>query len=276
MKIAYFGYDPLASCVEVFAAQDHQIVVIYTGKSGEHSSQLIDYAQQHGIALCFTKPSMQQMQALVEQGVELFFCAEYPWKVPLPANLPYGVNVHPTMLPEGRGPTPLPILILRESRCAGISLHKLSDEFDGGDILLQQSLVLDDNESFDSLSHKLYEQTPKLLDTLLANLKHYYSHSQPQQAGSDWPKVTQSEQSIDWRQSTLELLKQIRAFGSLGTFATIGDKNCVITAATGHTAPHNQGAGDLLGVNEQEIQVHTGDGWLNIPLSAVYPDLRGQ
>ncbi len=50
----------------------------------------------------------KKMDELVQSGVELFFVAEYPWKIPLPENLKFAINAHPTMLPDGRGATPTP------------------------------------------------------------------------------------------------------------------------------------------------------------------------
>ena len=109
------------------------------------------------------------MDALVRAGVDLFLSAEYPWRVPIPDQLMFAINVHPTMLPEGRGPTPLPLLILAYPQHAGITLHNMTNKLDEGEVLLQKKIAIDENESFDTLSAKLYIEIPLLLDELLSN-----------------------------------------------------------------------------------------------------------
>jgi methionyl-tRNA formyltransferase len=270
MKIAYFGYDPLSSCLEVFLKHGHQFTVIYTGENSPYSDKLIQFATKNAIDLCFTKPTKVEMQNLLEQDVELFFSAEYPWKIPVPVALKYAINVHPTLLPEGRGMTPLPHLILKNSIYAGITLHKLSNEFDTGDILLQKAISLDEQENFDSLSTKIFEQTPELLSTLLSNLDLYYHNSQIQGEGSDWEPITEQQQTLDWRQSTAQLLTILRAFGSLGCYAEVAGKACVITSAKGKCYQHNHSAGQILINHEQHITVATLDGELFIPKQSLH------
>jgi methionyl-tRNA formyltransferase len=265
MKIAYFGYDPLSSCLGVFLQQGHEYAVIYTGESSQFSDQVIQFAQQNHIPLCFGKPSSAAMKTLVEQGVELFYSAEYPWKIPVPADLKYAINLHPTLLPEGRGKTPLPHLILKQSIYAGITLHKLTNEFDVGDILLQKPISLDESETFDSLSEKIYQQTPELLSSLLSNLDDCYRNSQVQVEGSNWPSITVEQQSLDWKQPTAQLLTRLRAFGSLGTYAAIAGKACVITSALGKCYQHHHSAGQVLIETGQHITIATIDGELCIP-----------
>lgn len=269
MKIAYFGYDPLFSCLEVFLTQGHQFAVIYTGEASPFSDKVIAFANKHNITLCFGKPHLAQMQSLIEQGVELFFSAEYPWKIPIPADLKYAINLHPTLLPEGRGKTPLPHLILKNSIYAGITLHKLGNDFDTGDILLQKAISLDAQETFDSLSAKIFQQTPELLSSLLSNLDDVYPNSQLQGEGSYWPSISVEQQTLNWRQPTAELLRRLRAFGSLGTYAAIGGKNCVITSAQGKSYQHHYSAGQIVLDNGQYITVATIDGEISIPKTSL-------
>jgi methionyl-tRNA formyltransferase len=280
MKIAYFGYDPLFSCLDVFLKQGHEFAVIYTGENSPFSNNVIRFAQKKNIPLCFGQPTLTEMQSLLGIGVELFFSAEYPWKIPVPAELKYAINVHPTLLPEGRGMTPLPQLILKQSIYAGITLHKLSNEFDTGDILLQKPISLVEDETYDSLSDKVFLRTADLLTTLLSDIDGYYKNSLTQGKGSNWPAITAHQQTIDWQQPTANLLTTLRAFGSLGTYADIAGKACVITSFSptsslppkapassvhGKCYQHDYSAGQVILNNELNITIATIDGELCIP-----------
>jgi methionyl-tRNA formyltransferase len=52
-----------------------------------------------------------------------------------------GVNLHPSMLPEYRGPQPMPAMAVDGAveRCAGVTMHTISEGFDEGDIIAQQA-----------------------------------------------------------------------------------------------------------------------------------------
>ena len=270
MKIAYFGYDPLSSCLDVFLKEGFHFEAIYTGESSPFSDKVIEFAKKNHVPLCFGKPSDSEMQNLFEQGVELFFSAEYPWKIPIPTGLKYAINLHPTLLPEGRGKTPLPHLILKQSPFAGITLHKLDNHFDAGDILMQQAISLENNETFDSLSAKIYQQTPDLLASLLSNLEDAFQSSQTQGKGSQWPSISIGQQSLDWQKPMVELLAKLRAFGSLGTYANVDGKACVITTAQGKQYQHHYSPGQIITDNKEHITVALVDGELCIPKNSLF------
>jgi len=195
----------------------------------------------------------------------VFISAEYPWKIPVPNQLKFAVNIHPTMLPDGRGPTPLPSLILTYPQHAGITLHKMTNKVDEGDILLQKRIELDDGESFDTLSAKLFIEAPQLLDKLQSNFKHYFESSIPQGAGSCWEKLSPEDQTINWDRSTSKILHQLRAFGSLGVFSKIEGKNYLITAAEGVVYEHNLKVGSVVSVDKLRLVIACGDGIISIP-----------
>lgn len=269
MKIAYFGYNAFSSCLDLLIRSGHEIVCIYTGENSLFTDRVINFAKLQKIPLSFDKPDKTQMDKLVQAGVELFLAAEYPWKIPVPDNLQYAVNIHPTMLPEGRGPTPLPSLLLDHPEHAGITLHKMTNNFDQGDMLLQKKIQLDENESYDTLSAKLYIEIPSLLDKLLSNLEHYYQHASKQSVGSDWEKVSRDDQTINWHKPTKEVLKQIRAFGSLGVYAQLSEQHYLITAAEGVEYKHQFNPGEVIFIDQMRLVIATNDGLISMPRSSL-------
>jgi len=269
MKIAYFGYNAFSSCLELLINRGHELVCVYTGEKSIHTDRVIKCATLNNIPLAFDKPDQQQMDSLVSAGVDLFLSAEYPWKVPLPSQLKYAINVHPTMLPNGRGATPLPWLLLAHPQHAGITFHKMSNQFDEGEILHQKKITIDENESFDTLSAKLYLEAPQLLDELLSNLKHYYENAQVQGEGSHWKVISRQEQTVDWNSSTSQLLQQFRAFGTLGVYSEVQGQSFLITAAEGVVCPHTIKAGEVISIDEKVLVIATNDGLICMPRSGL-------
>ena len=201
---------------------------------------------------------------LVNDGVELFLCAEYPWKIPIPDGLRYGINLHPTMLPEGRGPTPIPWLFLQYPQHAGLSIHKLSNRFDAGDILLQQSIRLKADDNYDCYCQKLVQLASDMLPAVLNNLASLYCSAQPQAGGSEWPTIGRQQRTIAWQQPIAQILKTVRAFGSLGSFASIAGTPITLFSADGVIAAHELPAGTIVERSAERIVVAANDGFIVI------------
>jgi len=269
MKIAYFGYNAFSSCLDLLISSGHEVVCIYTGENSVHTDRVIRYSKLNQIPLSFDKPDKNQMDVLVRAGVDLFLSAEYPWKIPVPDQLKFAINIHPTMLPDGRGPTPLPLLLLAYPQHAGITLHKMTNKFDEGEILLQKTIKIDENESFDTLSAKLYIEIPQLLNKLLSNLNHYYENGVRQGKGTRWEKLSHKDQTINWNEPTSKVLQRIRAFGSLGVYSELQGQTYLITAAEGVICQHNIKAGEIISIDEIRLVIATNDGLISMPRSCL-------
>jgi methionyl-tRNA formyltransferase len=269
MKIAYFGYNAFSSCLELLVSLGHELVCVYTGEDNIYADRVISYSINQRIPLRFNKPDKSQMDELVAAGVDLFLSAEYPWKIPVPSQLKFAINVHPTLLPEGRGPTPLPSLLLTYPQYAGVTFHKMTAKLDEGDILLQKKICIDESESYDTLSAKLFIETPLLLNKLLSDVDYYYKNSHRQKKGSTWHKLSYDDQTINWNKSTQELLKQFRAFGSLGVYARLGSQLYLITAAEGVMCRHTFEAGSIISSDTMRIVIAANEGLLVIPNSSL-------
>ena len=81
-----------------------------------------------------------------------------------------GLNLHPSLLPNKRGPDPLFWVFHAGDELAGVTVHQLSDEFDAGGILAQQSLPMPDGISEDELDARLADIGAGLLVECLDGL----------------------------------------------------------------------------------------------------------
>ncbi len=271
MKVVYFGYNALSSCLDLLChREDISIAAIYTGDVSAYTDQIHNLAESFDL-LCHTnKPTLDAMLQWVDQGVECFICAEYPYKIPVPDNLPYSVNIHPTCLPEGRGQTPLPHLILDYPDAAGITLHQLTENFDAGDILLGQTLDISDDETFDSLHAKVFLQAPMLLQQLLDNLDTLFHQAKAQGKGSTWPTIKRTQQRIHWNMSQQEIERISRAFSSLGVAFTLNNTDYYYTSAQCVLFEHTYQAGDVISFDQFKLIIALRDGFIIIPRSCLY------
>jgi methionyl-tRNA formyltransferase len=80
----------------------------------------------------------------------------------------YGcINVHPSLLPKYRGPSPIQSAILNGDKISGITIIKMDEEIDHGPILYQESLELSDSDNFDTLSKKMFQRSAEILPQVI-------------------------------------------------------------------------------------------------------------
>jgi methionyl-tRNA formyltransferase len=70
----------------------------------------------------------------------------------------YGIlNIHPSLLPKYRGPSPVQTAILNGDKETGVSVIKLDEEMDHGPILAQEKVIIKSDDTTQSLYERLFE-----------------------------------------------------------------------------------------------------------------------
>jgi len=77
------------------------------------------------------------------------------------------LNIHPSLLPKYRGPSPLETAILNGDEETGVAIIKLDAEMDHGPIIAVEKIKLQDQFSFEQLRDKLAEVGAKLVSKIL-------------------------------------------------------------------------------------------------------------
>lgn len=86
------------------------------------------------------------------------------------------INIHPSLLPQygGKGMWGENVhraVIEAGEKESGVTVHYVTEEIDGGEIILQQKISLEENETIESLSEKIhkveYELFPKAINKVL-------------------------------------------------------------------------------------------------------------
>jgi methionyl-tRNA formyltransferase len=167
------------------------------------------------------KPSLAELKAFILIGAEMFVVAEYLHILPL-TEVKFAINIHPTLLPKGRGPTPLPYLI-RNPESSGVTIHKLSDLVDAGDIIIQSKVVVSEDESITTLMVKMHIESLHLIKIFFANIDKNYDSAIPQLNHSYWPQITLLERTLDWHLSARQIKLLARTFGVFGLVVKLDD-----------------------------------------------------
>ncbi|MDR2069882.1 MAG: methionyl-tRNA formyltransferase [Treponema sp.] len=125
-----------------------------------------------------------------------------------------GINVHPSLLPRYRGPTPIQAAILNRDAETGISIQRIALEMDAGDILAQERISLTGRETAASLSGIAARISAVLLPRIIRKIAGGGAAGTPQNhSQAVYCHLLRKEDGrIDWSAGALEIDARIRAF----------------------------------------------------------------
>jgi methionyl-tRNA formyltransferase len=131
-------------------------------------------------------------------------------------NLPrFGcLNVHPSLLPRHRGASPVTTAILQGDEITGVTIMLLDAGMDTGPILNQREVPISDEDTTGSLDVKLSKIGAQLLvETLPLWIEGSIKPRPQDEIEATYSKMIKKEEGeVNWRLSTQELWRRIRAF----------------------------------------------------------------
>ena len=141
------------------------------------------------------------------------------------------VNVHPSLLPKYRGPSPIESAILNGDTKTGVSLMKLSKEMDAGDVYSQEEIKLSKTETASELykicgkigAEMLVRDLPKIISGELKGEKQGSSQAEYCQLLRKNDSILNPE-----NQTAKQAEQQIRAFEIFPKSKIMIDKRTII------------------------------------------------
>lgn len=222
MKIALCTSDFYAPVQQSIRETGHAVSHVFTSCDLDSgwSFQTAEFAKEMRAQFTVGAVTEEHILQMKDEGVDLLISAAYDHKVPVPKDGSLkSVNVHGTMLPEGRGPWPSPHILLKHPEAAGVTLHTMTDKWDLGDIVLQEKIEVSDRDDSDSLIAKMVYLSGKLSKELLSNFDKIWETRTPMVGeGSYWKKPTESDRTITPQDSPERIASVFRAFGNLTLF----------------------------------------------------------
>lgn len=122
------------------------------------------------------------------------------------------INIHPSLLPQYRGPSPIRTAIYNGDEKSAVCLMAVTPELDAGDIYMCREFDIGINDTNDTIENRVSEIGSEMLIEYLANPAGY-----PPVAQKGTPtytrKWTGADEMIDWSRKPCEIHNQIRALG---------------------------------------------------------------
>lgn len=256
MKIAYCGFDLFYKCLEKIQENNHQILKIFTVNTDnvyEFSDEVTNFANKNNIPYTKNRITQEDIEELIQQGCELIVSAGYHYKIPIsqnPNELIQGINLHPALLPIGRGAWPMPLTILKKIDTTGVTVHKLAKNFDEGDILKATEFHVLENDNLETLIEKYHEKGAKLLVEVLENLEYYWTNSSPQETGEYWKEPTNEDRTFTAGTEIDEIELIIKAFWGFGSILKLAKEEVIIKYGKCIKSDHMCRYGEVVDVPE--------------------------
>jgi methionyl-tRNA formyltransferase len=144
------------------------------------------------------------------------------------------INLHPSLLPKYRGPSPIISTLLNGDPVGGISLIKIEKDVDSGDIYMQTKFSIGDRDNKETLENKIIKTGSRMMLSLLDIAENDYLSTFPQgKRGVSYTRLfTREDMHIDWKNTANSIFNKIRGFGpSPGCHTSFNNKLIKITRA---------------------------------------------
>ncbi|NOT52458.1 MAG: methionyl-tRNA formyltransferase [Chitinophagaceae bacterium] len=197
------------------------------------------YAVEHGLNILqpgkLKNPEflteLRSLNAGLQIVVAFRMLPEAVWNMP-----PLGtINLHGSLLPQYRGAAPINWAVINGEKETGVTTFKLKHEIDTGDILLQKSFPIDENETAGEVHDKMKEIGAKVLVETVKGLAACTLKEKPQTSNLKLqtlyhaPKIFTETCKIDFTKTVAEVHNLIRGLSPFpGAFTMLNNKTLKI------------------------------------------------
>lgn len=177
------------------------------------------FAKENGI-LCLQpeKASAQDfLQQLTDLKVDIAITAAYGQILTddfLATPKRATINIHPSLLPKYRGAIPVPAALLAGDNVTGVTILFTVKALDAGNIITQKSFEIENNETAENLTNRMFDLSGPLLIDSLKKLEDatFSGECQDESKVTHCKKITKEDGRIDWKGSAKEITNRWRAF----------------------------------------------------------------
>jgi methionyl-tRNA formyltransferase len=125
------------------------------------------------------------------------------------------LNIHPSLLPRWRGAAPIQRAIEAGDGVTGVCLIQMETGLDTGPIWKQEKVLIEVNDTYNTLENKLLDLSIKLLKNFLFE-RPFVLNCKPEKQMNDGltiaAKISKQECKVNWNEKVNVIYNKIRAF----------------------------------------------------------------
>jgi len=134
------------------------------------------------------------------------------------------INIHFSYLPKYRGASPVQWALLNGEKKTGITLFRLNEKMDQGDILARKSVWIRQDENSMELEERLAEISAPFLVETLSKIGTILPEPQDHTKATYAPLISKQDGRIKWEKTAESIYNQVRAFFPWPSSFTFFDK----------------------------------------------------
>jgi len=270
--------DFAVASLDILVQNGYDIAAVITAPDrlgGRGMKQIIEspvkkYAVEHNIRILqpeklrnedFLK-ELKELNAELQIVVAFRMLPEVVWNMP-----PLGTfNLHASLLPKYRGAAPINWAIINGEKTTGCTTFFLTHEIDTGNILLQNEISIDEQDTAGSLHDKLMTTGANLvLQTVRGiesqSIKPFPQTGEPSLA----PKIFHDTCRIDWNTSVDKAYDFIRGLSPYpGAWTTVNGVQLKIYETKKHKSASVETAGKYEFLDKKVLRMYCNNGYLEI------------
>ena len=215
--------DFAVKALEALAAR-HEVVCVYTREPQEAGrgtkltkSPVHEFAEAHGI-LVRTPKTLRSAEAQAElKALQADISVVAAFGLILPQAVieafPLGcINIHGSLLPRWRGAAPIQRAIEAGDNESGITIMKVVEKLDAGDMLLKGSVPITAETTGETLHDAMAGLGAELIVKALDNWQNLHAEPQDERLVTYAAKIDKAESRLDFSMPAEVLERKIRAF----------------------------------------------------------------
>lgn len=286
LRIVYMGNPDFAvRPLEIMLENNYNVVAVVTGQDKPagrgkkmNESAVKVFAREKNLPILQPESLKDEsfIQDLKDLHIDLIVVVAFKmlpkvvWQIPTIGT----INIHASLLPQYRGAAPINWAIINGEKQTGVTSFIINEVIDTGNILLQKSVPIDEDETAGTLHDKLQESGSQLL---LETLKLLESGEQKgisqntlfidEKDLKPAPKIFKQTCKINWDNTAKDVNNAIRGFSPYPGAWTIlqkGDEKFVfkIFSAKIINESHNLQSGTIV-LKNNAIQIAVRDGFIS-------------
>lgn len=145
------------------------------------------------------------------------------------------INIHGSLLPRWRGAAPIQRAILSGDEETGISIMKMDDGLDTGDVISMKSVKIDDEMNYGQLSEILAQLGAEMIEETLLNLDESLKKAtkQPKDGVCYAHKINKKVAKFDLSDKATTIVRKVKAFAPIpGAWMELNGKRLKILEAS--------------------------------------------
>lgn len=247
MKIVFFGTPEIAMPIleSLHRQKDMEILAVVTqpdkqvGRKQKLTKPPVkQLAEKLNLKIIQPENKKQLLNNLGKIEADFFVVVAYGMILPttileMPKIAP--VNIHFSLLPKYRGSSPIQEALLHGDTETGISIIKIDNELDRGNIYFLKRIPIQDTDTLNSLWQKLALLSGEILPHVLRDIESGSLQSIPQNHANatHCHKISKEDGKINWhKKDAIEIKNMIRAYNPWpGTYTDFNGKKLNILAA---------------------------------------------